>query len=186
MNSMPQTLLRPPPRRHLRRRGHPPVLPILRQQNFELQLSRFIGNRIAQHDSVLRIPEDHRIKESLGIRIAELQMPALTAIARVINARQFPRPRRHQERFVGRKCHDRAKVQCARVRHLRRSPGTPAVGGSQVGPVRSAGPRYGARYRAHPAQAFRGMGEEHPRPGLAEGRGGNQQKTQQSTHEELY
>src|SRR5205085_5209075 len=117
-----------------------PGFPVFRFQQLKFQLAHFIGNRISQDYSVLRIPESYGIKKSFRIIVAELQLPMFAAVAGVINARLFAGASRHKESLVGPESHYPAKIERAGIGNLRCSPVASPIHSAQIRPMSSAGP----------------------------------------------
>ena len=103
---------------------------------------------------MFRIPERHRVKKSFGIVVGELQLPVLSTIGRVVNARLVAGAGGHEERFGGGESNHSAEVESLRVGDLRRSPCNPTIDSAQESAVRTAGPRDLSRYRTHTPQAL--------------------------------
>src|SRR5271166_2592359 len=117
-----------------------PRFAVFGYEELEFQLPLFVGDRIAQHDSVLRIPEGHGVEESFGIRVGELQIPVLASVGGVIDAGLVAGSGRHEEGFVGGEGDYGAEVEIGGVGNLCRSPGDAGVRGAEIGAVRAAGP----------------------------------------------
>jgi len=137
-------------------------LSVVGEQEFELQFAGVVGNRVAEYDAVLRIPECHRVEKSLGIVVRKLELPVLACVGGVVDAGLVARSRGHEKRFIGGKRDDGAEIEGDGVGDLARSPGAAAVGGSQITSVGAAGPGDLIGYGANSAEAFGCVGNLQP------------------------
>ena len=158
-----------------------PCLTVLREQDFELQLSTFIWEWVPEYYSVLGIPECDGVEESFRILVGEFQVPVLPGIERVVNPGLLTGPARHQKSLFGGEGNDSAEIECCGAGNLRGSPRLSSVDCADIGSVCAAGPRDLARDRTYPTQAFGRVGDLNARLGLCAG-SSNQENGKQEAH----
>jgi len=97
---------------------------------------------IAQSEAMVAIPERHAVEESFGLRVGELEGPALAGVRGFVDARLIAGAGAEHVSLVGAEGLDIAEIKFLRARHLRGRPMQAGVSGSEVRSMSAAGPNH--------------------------------------------
>jgi len=128
-------------RKRVGRNRIPVLAAVIGSDQFKSKLAGMVGDRVAERDTVIRVPEGHAIEKSLGISVGKLQVPVLASVGGFVDARTVTRTGAQQVSEVGAKGFDIAEVQRFRAEDLSALPRDSGVHGSKISSVTAASPR---------------------------------------------
>lgn len=135
-----------------------PRFAVIGDEQFEFWSAVFVGDGIAENDSVVRIPEGDGIEKSLGIGVGELELPVQACVRSVIDAGLIAGAGGHEESFVGGEGDDSAEVERGGTGDLSGSPGAACVDCAEISAVGAACPDDFLGDGADASEVFGGVG----------------------------
>ena len=148
---------------------------IFGRDQFKSELARTIGDRVAERDAAIAIPERHAIEKAFGIFVGKLQNPVLAGVGGLVDSRLIAGACAQQVRQVGGESFHVAEVERFRTRNLSGLPGISAISRAQIGSVSAAGPGNVVGEHANATKVFGSVGFQNG-GALSEQRLGKEQK----------